>query len=362
MIKLLNIPVNIVPQRKNNETNALNYRFSPVEDTFVRTTKSNPSFEGLTKSLSSKAFVSDQDIRLEMKKYPSSKGIVGSIPSDWVEKIPKEERADKIKQFYRYMGVLVSMFRDIGQSDALVKEYANAMTDLMQGLGLISEDKTVSLKRLDSGQYGTSYLFDCGEKYVLKVFHDVNIHSNFHGNYIETNRAAYWNKQAGRQTNRAEFYFSDLKNGYMFKSYIDKNSKKPQNIINSEIYGLEALDESGEHNIINGHSFDYGGMAISSMILATNKTARYVYKKINNTKPDLRIKVFREIVDNKNCPNYNDRLLGLIAGMEIIKEKYTFEMIESLAKADNKTVKTLLNQYIDDMPPNKRQAAKELLE
>lgn len=311
------------------------------------------SFEGLTRNLGKRAIVTPEEIIAEIEKYSKSKGIVGSIPKEWVEKIPQEKRGEVIKQLYAEFGTAISELRKNGQYEQSINNTSQKLTSALRKSGILSEHESVKLKKLTAGVHGTGYLMQntgSDKKYVIKIFHTKDSENIYHGNYIEANRAMFWNKQMGTETDRPAVAFMDTKNGYaLFTQLIDYKTPFPKKSPSPNLLGLKALDD-GLENMIKGYSIDYGGLELNSPTLATNKTARYIYKKLYKTPKDQREKLFEEILNSKKTCNYHDKLIGLACGIDLLEFNQREIYFEQLLQNADKKLKTVLTEKLSGLP------------
>ncbi len=150
-----------------------------------------------------------------------------------------------------------------------------------------------------------------------------------------------------------------MKNGYMVTQYIDDKTPLPKKNLSPKYLGLVSEDEETDfsilygHNKINGYSVDYGGLKVQSYILANNKTARYIYKKITKAPKNLRLKLFEDIFEHKNVPHYNDRLAGLATGVKMLPKKHRGKWFKVLTKNADSEIKKVLASNLSILPDDK---------
>jgi hypothetical protein len=308
---------------------------------------SNINFKGLTTSLKKRAFSSEDSIIAEIKKYPNSNGIVGSIPAEWIEKIPKEERKDKIKNLYTALGEIFLDLRKQGQfAEENIENTSNKINKVLHNSGILAGDQKVKLKKLQPGKFGTGYLLDENfakdekyGKYVIKLFHYIKSDNNFHGNNVEPNRALYWLKNAGKNTQRARLYFADLKNGFMVSQYIGRNAKKPQKKVSTKLLGIFSFDENTS-NKIGDYYVDYGGIDVINPLLNNNKIARHINKQIFYTPETRRMDLWNKKYKDSN--NNEDILTGLACAISSLPEGEQEICFEKLCQSKYSQVKEAL--------------------
>jgi hypothetical protein len=275
-------------------TNSINKRDNPSltnavvakEATFPQSHRTlnadTVNFTGLNRNLSKMAYESLESIKAEVAIFPKSNGIVGNLPDEWIQKIPKENRANTIKEFYRDLKAIISDRR----SNMLTadKPAAQKLNEAFIKAGIIKNDQNVEFSDLGYGLHGRAFRLKglSDDKYIIKVFKSDDALNNYHGKYIEPNRAAFWKKYAGKNTQMTPFYFADAEAGYMVNKYIDKQTPKFKKNISPEFYGLKSVDicdtENGL-NKINGFQIDYGGIEIVERNLVKNKGKQADFRK-----------------------------------------------------------------------------------
>ena len=293
----------------------------------VKSDRSN--FRGLSRSLSKRVYDNSADIKAEADKYKKSNYVVGSLPPQWIDKIPKEIRAEIIKEIYNCFKEASLSLREshkffssdhIGFRKPLTtriykKNSIDILKEVLYKAKIINDKKDFSLQLVDDGSYGVCYKLTIGsDSFALKVFKKISdLSEEFHGNYIEINRAHYLNKNA-KNYQFAKFYFGDLKTGYLIEDFISNKKAPPGRNLNLFSIGINYYDDH-QYNFINGYLIDYGGFYISDDHLAKNKIARWVFKKIgSNEKIDDRLQRWSELFElasQNKIKNANDIILGL---------------------------------------------------
>lgn len=261
---------------------------------------------GLSNAMNKIPFRNTDTIRCLTTKecYKKSNGIVGNLPHEWVEKISHGERAEKIKNFYTdFEHAVITM-----KEEKNIVNFAENLKNAFLNAGLVAEDEKLEIKLLSGeshddplgGVWGNGYqirgVFD--NKYMIKVFHSSERYDweeHIQGNYIELNKALYWQKYAGKNTQMVRFYFGDIK-GFTLNKFIDLNTPKPKRYIAPEIYGLKAFDVDNQnvangHNKINDYQIDYGGFAVLHPCLARDKKYQSVFKKFFVALKEEKVKV-----------------------------------------------------------------------
>lgn len=304
------------------------------------------NFNGLTRDMKKIAYKNAPEIIKYVEKHPKSNGIVGSLPYEWVSRIPKENRKELVKEFYQNMkGVFLKGGKKVFGQGVEVDAYSLKQTFLKAGI--ISSGNDLDIGYKNYGGYGDVFKLRINNdknEYALKVFKEDETKSFCGGNYVELNKAAYWQEQAGSKTDWTRFCFGDMNAGYMLNKLISKDTPVCKRKTPMYIYGLESEYET-DKNIINGYNVDFGTMRITSDEMVRNKTARATCKKIYKSKPEQRIQVFEEYL-KLNDENVN---IGLINSLN--KSLLSEEDIEKYFKIlnDTKSIKVkkeLFNHFI----------------
>jgi len=278
------------------------------------------NFTGLNRTLSKRAFATAEEVKAEVIKHVRSNGIFGNLPKEWIDKIPKAERAEKIKQLYAEFKQSIKSLRDIKGLNRVSAELNNSLLSA----GLIEKHASLELEYLGRGSFGTGYRLRgvLNDECVIKVFKSSDSITgvskpNFHGNYVESNRVAYWQKNAGRKTQKVGFHFGDIDAGYIvMKKYIDESTPVCKKSIPEAFYGLSYNWREKQNNSICGYDIEYGDLEIISE-LANNKTARYLYKKLYQLPEDERLCEF-ERIHRKALSQKNPDMLVALPSMIVL--------------------------------------------
>ncbi|OGI04816.1 MAG: hypothetical protein A2Y25_04315 [Candidatus Melainabacteria bacterium GWF2_37_15] len=345
------------------------------------------SFTGLSRNLGKRAYFDRKEmeewegkITDKVEKRNTPYAIVGSIPHEWVQKIPEANREVVIKELYTNLGEIFSDLRE----NKNVELASTKLNSALHKANILSEKENVSLHSFGSGRYGTAFILDenfkllnpkniaklynlffkrQGGKYVFKLFHDVNTTNDYHGTYIEANKGMYWRKtieepargqyvegKTLNKTDSCKFYFADLKNGYMVEN--PAFMPPPKRPVLTELFGLIRRDEE-KNPTINGYNYDYGGIE-ADFVLSKNKTARYVYKELCQTPANQRLEKWESIYNDKKACNYSDRLKGLACGINLIRKQICSPVIDDLftklAIHDDNAIKIALAGNLDCLP------------
>ncbi|HSA07532.1 MAG TPA: hypothetical protein P5556_10185 [Candidatus Gastranaerophilales bacterium] len=316
----------------------------------------NINFTGLTRDLGNKAFHYEDSIIKQVDKYPNADGVVGSLPSEWINRIPEEQRSEKIKNLHKEFKIIVCNIRKNYNAD----NASNEMNKAFHEAGILTNKQKLTLKKIDGGSFGMVYLLNIcpdekSDKYVIKVFDNTRTSYVSHGAPTEINRGIYWAKNAGRNSQRAPFYFGDIKAGYMINKYISYDAKKPERVISENFFGLQNMDDGpkdNDYNKINGWCIDYGGLLIDNRLLANNKTARWVYKQIYKIPENQRQQAWDDFFTNEKYKNNEDIKVGLAASLRLLQDKEQNFLL--LAQKGNNTIKEELAQSLNYLSEKKR--------
>jgi len=341
------------------------------------------NFTGLNRTISKTVYKTLDEMKAQVANFPKSMDVVGNLPSEWVNKIPKDARKTTIKALYQNVKTIIKELREKDNIEETTKKLNNAFHEA----GVIDENENLLMKKLSSGVFGTGYhikgIFD--DNYMIKMFKSSDSGpwgSERHGNCPEICRAAFWQKNAGKNTQMVRFYFGDIDAGYMVNKYIDK-TKTPicNNYVAPEIYGLSSVDADGKevingHNKICGYQDDFGGLVISMPELIRNRKAQKGIKKILNAPLDKKAEliknadslVLRAVAEYaKSCNNILVKIPATnienagkrVKKVSAVAAKYAGETekviyLNLLAENSNNKMKRILVDYIKDLPRQKR--------
>ena len=341
------------------------------------------NFKGLNRTISKTAYETLGEMKEQVALFPKSMGVAGNLPSEWVNKIPKDARKTTIKALYQDFKSIIKDLREKGDIEETTQRLNNALHEA----GVIDENENLTIKKLNSGVFGTGYhikgIFD--NNYIIKMFKSTESGPwgfERHGNCPEISRAAYWQKNAGKKTQMVRFYFGDMNSGYMVNKYLDKDKTSIcNNYVAPEIYGLSSVDADGKevingHNKICGYQDDFGGLVISMPELRNNRQAQKNIKRILYAPIDkkaeliknansLELKALAEYAKNSSnilikVPDANVQKTGKrVKKVSAEAAKYAGETekviyLNLLAENSNNEMKKILVDYIKDLPRQKR--------
>lgn len=325
-------------------------------DSFNRTSKpinvDAISFYGLTKQLKKRTYVDGQkDIKKIVEAHKDKSLMVGQLPPFIIAKLPKENRAQCIKDIYDTFDEITLELRNFDETKvSTIKEIQNRrsestrkkLEDILQKYKLVSRWDDIDLEYLGKGGKGSGYkivgLRDPGkseDEYVIKVYHLLEGRNwqyyKSHGAYAEINSAAAWMDNAGYETDRGKFFFGSLKSGYMVIKYVDDDVRLPKQFVKPYRYGLKTTDESvfHKHNVCKNYKFDWGGVRVVNRIKNESKTARRVFERIQNMPPEKRDAEYYHILGSKKYEK-SSKNAGLALSIKYLnnKESHINEMIK----------------------------------
>lgn len=277
----------------------------------VMTKNDQVSFQGLTRYFSNGCHAPEDLIQATIK-YSKSNGVIGSLPFEWIQKIPKEERKDKIKLLYLGFQEAFENLSNFHRTNTLEP----ILNEAFKKARIIKNEQNIHLDLLsDKGTFG--YVYDLTvptsenevKHYVIKKYK-----SNYpkgwaessglsHGNYVEQNRALFLQndfysiprkisrhkKTSRKDWHRGDFtkiFFSDLNAGYAVFEHA-KFLPKPARNHSLNILGLKSTDYNCD-NLVNGYYVDYGGIKPEIPFVPENKISRYFFKLIKKSEQPLK--------------------------------------------------------------------------
>ncbi len=306
------------------------------------------SFTGLTTYLQKTVF-SPADVKKLAEKVCKN-NFVGNLPQEWIEKIPKQQRPQTIKEVFEGFRNFAHLV-DTNPQVALTN-----LETTLKNAKILSVDKSIKLKFEGSGTYGRVYRLDglenqkTGEQYVIKMYNENGNHAQANGIFAELNRGGlYWPKAAGNNTQMVRTFFGDLESGFAVNKFIDDSLETPKRIIPSKLVGLESYDDLPKQNllnnlyslnVINGHVVDHGCLRVVCPELTNSKDARYVIKKIFLTPKDTAFDKWIEFLSNPAYKNDTNVKVALVEALEYLQPSDRTKGFEELLKRFSK------NQHI----------------
>lgn len=295
-------------------------------------------FKGLNKSLSKVLFEKARSISDLSAIYSKSNGVVGKIPHEWINQISKDKKEDTIKKIYKCFRKSINQYRQFHN----IEECSNKLNQCLHNAKIIKSNENLILQRIDNGSYGTVYHLKgvFNDNYVIKVFrynndYFVSSEKCVHGNNIELNRAAFWQKNVGKKTQMVKFYFGDVDAGYMINKYIGNQTPICKSYVDPAIYGLKSHDICQNEfmtgsNKIRGYIIDYGGIEIENKELVRNKKEQEILKKF--------------LADTTKKQTHPGLLFRKKAYNQLLREKI------GIFENGDKNIKLLLAKNIHNLP------------
>src|SRR5574344_1226232 len=301
------------------------------------------SFSGLTKQMKRQIYIDGQkDIKGIVEKHQGRSLIVGKLPYFIQNKFQNETKMESIKEFYTVFGERANELRSFDEAkvytiDEIQKRRNNSTKEkfknLMTKYHLADSWDDIDIEYLGKGGKGAGYKLvglrnpsGNEDEYIIKVFHVVEGENwqpfKSHGCYAETNTAAYWVNTVGYESNRGKFFWGDLHDGYIINKYVDDDVRLPKYIVDPYKYGLKCTDENKQmkHNVCKDYSFDWGGVRVINRIKNSDKFARSISSKINNTAEKYKELEWYRILSNKHYEKVS-KLSGLAMSIKHMPNK-----------------------------------------
>lgn len=292
------------------------------QDVFCNAGLTKPiPFKGLTRELSNHLYnTRDQILDVVDKFMTTNKGMAGSMPQTWIQKIPHTNRNRSVKDVYAAFAKVVDLLKDQGSKTS---EASEILSNSFSKAGIISKNDRLNLEFINYGSFGLAYLLEIPvngkvERYVLKMAPDKRFNNKLsHGLDLEINRALFLSKNSGKKADRAPFYFADFSSGYMLVKCIDETLPKPKDV-DLNRYCLSSNDDNS--NTIYYHKIEYGGLVINTAAART-KTSRWAYKQVFDAPVEKKEQVWQNIYNDKTLPNRDEVELGLASSVKFLNDK-----------------------------------------
>lgn len=332
------------------------------------------SFGGLTRYFSA-GHRNAEDLIQAAQKWTKNNGVIGTPPFEWVQKIPKELRKEKIKELYLTFKNVLDI---LNEGRYKIEESRNILNSAFKKAGIVDKTENISFELLTiSGSYGDTYNLsipiskDKTKHYVLKRFRShepESVYSSLvHGNYVEQNRAFSTqndfysvprkisrNKEISREAwHRGDcpnIFFADLNSNYaLFEDA--KFLPTPLRHISLDKSGLD-LQDLNLKNFVNEYHIDYGGKVIENQFIASNKTARHVYRKVmNSTYPFQKLAFY--IKNAHKMKNTQDIYTGITAVVLNIENNWRLKDFQFPFDFKMKFVQKIFDRIQSRMNPSK---------
>ncbi|HNW26520.1 MAG TPA: hypothetical protein PKI94_07010 [Candidatus Gastranaerophilaceae bacterium] len=310
------------------------------------------SFTGLTSYLRKTVFPCDDVKKLATDIFDNS--FAGNLPSEWIEKIPKNQRTQTIKDVFQGFREFVQLINE--KSETALSQ----LEKTLKGAGILSYDKSINLKFEGSGSYGRVYRLEglenqkTGEQYVIKLYNKAQKNAQNNGIFAELNRGGlYWPEALGKKTQMVKTFFADLESGFVVNKFIDDSLASPKNIVPSKLLGLESYDDHPKQNVlnnlyslnvINGYVIDQGCLRAVCPEIINSKDARYVIKKIFFTPKNKAYEKWLELLNNPAYKHNSSVKVALIEAMEYLQPGDRTKCFNEILERFNKDQK--LKHYL----------------
>lgn len=335
----------------------------------------NQTFTGMTNVTKKQVCIDGKKDLLAMlnERAPEQTSYVGQLPPGIFYSLPanKAERTKAIAEFLNAMDESAKEIRSFVPGVKNTREEVRnrrpdetveRLSKLFEKYDLIEPGKEFNLLFLGRGDYGSAFKLDglkkdskTNDDYIIKVF-TVNDKGpewhryKSHGNYSEINTANYWISNIGSNTQRGKFYVGNIEHGWMMDNYIDDNVPQPEIFYNEYDNGLKLTDEQlkmpNGHNKINNYSIDWGGVRVVNRIKNSNKTARYVLKKIKMAEDDKQIEWYR-IYNNRKLDK-DGKMAGLALSIKYMEQPD--EYLDLCLREDKPIVDVALSYVLKYLP------------
>lgn len=285
----------------------------------------DPAFQGLNRYLSknfvqagiskiSGIHVSNEEAVMEvLEKFPKSRGFVGNLPPDWIDRIPKGSRKETVQQIQDLFANLAEniyspIFTKFDRNEKFITDFTNKLQNILK--------LETHIDFINEGSIGKAFRLGVGNnQYVFKAFHSLICPEfwDLHGKVVEPARASFAKKHGCKSFTK--FYFGkiaemDAKNGFMVTKFEDsKRELTPQDEIKRLIRILKspvttpdmtinsAIMTGG--NTIRRKIIDYGNLKLFNNNL--KETAVQISKYYFNTRKNKKNK--QMIIENINKTN-----------------------------------------------------------
>lgn len=275
----------------------------------------------LTESLGNQLLEFDE-VNEILKKYPQAHGRIGCLPIEWLKKLPKDSFMDKMKSFQDGFGEIARDLRKNHKPED-IEIASKKINNLFHEAGVLSDTDKISIRKLDGdGYWGMGYLIegDIDKPLVMKVYYCTQEPNDNFGNLLESNKAEYWHKNAGDDTQFPNFYYADLDNGFLIDQYISDVMPPVKRIIDPMSLGLRYCDINNNKNQKCGYIFDYGCLSTRFDDIVRDPETRETFKKIYNTPIEKRRELIKSILENKNQVDYCKQICDLDKALDFFPE------------------------------------------
>lgn len=194
-------------------------------------------------------YIDSKTLNKLLDSYPLTKRTIGELPADWLDKTKDKKLAQEEIEH------AISAF----QHHKDTKIFENNLSQIL--------NKKVSIKKLDSGSYGTAYKIEIEGALttIIKTYHprDYTFNKERHGRNIEPQVAMFVNQNSGefvkmffgRTCSKAQ------RDGFIITQYLDENTQPLETSKPNPIFKITCND-CHKDNVINGKIVDFGAIQV----------------------------------------------------------------------------------------------------
>ena len=318
-----------------------------------------PSFHGLTSKLAKNMHPVGDIIALYEKEKARTNGIVGTIPPEWVARIPYKKRREAVK-------TILNAFSFAGKdpqlsSDGDLRRIFLPVVQALKKYKVIKSTDDFGAKYLDSGAYGEVYKVSVnGQNYAMKSFYSFweQNNKNADGNFVEQAAALFINKHYPNK-NWSKFYFGDFRARTMFSKFSSYENLYRGKQANVEESGLVLnADHFADYNVKGKRCVDFGHLEFLEQ--AMNKTQRYVCKKAMRSQNTV-FKLLEQALSWKSSQMRDDRIQGCILSLQYLDTPSKNRILPRIMPVINEKNALALSKLITFVPKIYRETIFERL-
>ena len=318
-----------------------------------------PSFHGLTSKLAKNMHPVGDIIELYEKEKARTNGIVGTIPPEWVARIPYRKRREAVKSILNAFS-LAAKDPQLS-SDGNLKQIFLPVVQALKKYRVIKSADDFNAKYLGSGAYGEVYKVSVnGQNYAMKSFYSFweQNSKNVDGNFVEQAAALFINKHYPNK-NWSKFYFGDLGAKTMFSKFSSYENLYRGKQANVEESGLVLnADHFADYNVKGKRCVDFGHLEFFEQAL--NKTHRYVCKTAMRSQASV-LKLLEQTLSWKSSGMADDRIQGCILALRYLDTPLKNRILPRILPVINEKNALVLSKSITFIPKARRESVFERL-
>ncbi len=238
-----------------------------------------------------------------LEQCPETSRHIGSLPSSWLDNIPKANRAEYTKR-------ISNLFSDFAKQTSLSRKISNEVfeeitADFAKKLQLYT-NQNIEVSFLGKGTIGRTFKIKANnEEFVIKTFYPDPVKYGYyssHGKGAEICNASYASKHAIKGE-FADFYFGKFarqndNDGFLVTKFINFKNARMSNIKNKILdclLGNKVIshDQFNKDNCVLDTILDYGALETS-----------YIY----NDKQQKLIRLIKDAINTSNKSKFNNIL------------------------------------------------------